>query len=124
MPELVPLNFENFQKSLGPGYIMHYFKFFDLVDRRQDCFVPLDETNPNEERRKRLLSNPGTSLTDFIAKLATEGYHEGGHLAVARCGGPMAYSEASARDPTFWRWHRQISDFIETTLDSKIFPAG
>ena len=124
LPDLVPLNYENFQQSLGPGYKMHYFTFSGLRDRQKDCIAPSNETNPNEERRKRLLSNPGASLAEFMNRIAAEGYHEGGHLAISRCGGPMAYSEASARDPTFWRWHRHVSDFIETTLDTKILPAG
>ena len=132
MPELVPLDFENFKKSLGPGYRMSYFKFENMTkDRGDDCFAPSHLIIRNEERRTSLVSNPGSSLAEFLTKLergtnqnGTEGYHSEGHNAVAECGGPMAFSEAAARDPTFWRWHKHVSDFIETTLDTRIFPAG
>ena len=70
-----------------------------------------------EELRNRLSAHPGGSLIEFVNKLARNGYHEAGHLYIGQCGGPMEFAEASGRDPIFFRWHKQISTFIEKTLD-------
>ena len=51
-------------------------------------------------------------------------YHEDGHLHVGYCQGgnaPMVYSQVSARDPIFWRWHKHISNFIRE-MTNRILP--
>merc|ERR1712142_498929 len=125
LPELVPLNFENFKKPLGLAYKMGYFAFSDLRDRQAHCRIPLNNVTDTEKRAQNLRSNPGSSLREFLNKVNPSGYHEAGHLDIANhCGGPMTFSEVSAMDPEFFRWHRQISDFIETMLDTAVLPSG
>ena len=78
-----------------------------------------------EGRKKKLESNPGSSLVEFMNNVYESGYVEYGYLNIGEfCGGPMPLTEASARDPLFWRWHKHIKDFVRATLDSKVMPKG
>ena len=125
MPELIPLNFTNFMQSLGPGYTLGHFQFQEHQDRRGDCLVKAKAVKITEGRKKKLESNPGSSLVEFMNNVYKSGYDEFGHLNIGYfCGGPMSLAEASARDPLFWRWHKHITDFIVTTLDTKVLPEG
>ena len=78
-----------------------------------------------EGRKKKLESNPGTSLVEFMNKCYESGYADYGYLIIGdSCGGPMPLAEASARDPLFWRWQKHLTDFVRTTLNTKVLPEG
>ena len=118
LPDLVPLDQEHFGKSLGPGYSLGYFRFPPLRDRRDNCVVQPDKVANMGALKDRLTSYQGGSFLGFIDTLSKNGYHEAGHLEIGQCGGPMEFSEASGRDPVFFRWHKQISLVVRETLDN------
>ena len=53
-------------------------------------------------------------------------YHRHGHSVIATdcktkgSEGVMSYSEVSARDPIFYRWHGHIEDIMQTYRDTKL----
>lgn len=57
-------------------------------------------------------------------------YHNFGHMMIARdCNTPdagspqnavMSYSEVSARDPLFFKWHGHLEEFLQTYRDTKL----
>ena len=70
------------------------------------------------------------SFEEFC-KFVETNYHNHGHMTVAKaCSskfippkgyqGPMAFSEVSARDPIFWRWHWHIEDVIQSFRDTQL----
>ena len=124
LPDLVPLDIQNFRLSLGPGYDTGYFAWPGLVDRQDDCIVKEEDLAEQTQRLQELTRNPGVSMEAFRHKL--DGYHSGGHTAVGDCNkrlgiGPMTYSECSARDPTFWRLHKHLEELVVDTVH-KILP--
>ena len=113
-------------RELGPGYDVGYFAWDGLVARPDGCSVDQSEIERLQTVRDELLqgSNSHSSLGEFFNELRNSAYHENGHLAVGQCQGgssPMVYSQVSARDPIFWRWHRHISDFVRAATEN-IYP--
>ena len=124
LPELVPLDMANMAKSLGPGYTIGYFAFANVsffVDRRDNCIVPPFNVSEVGKTFEKFSRDPGSTLPELLDSLHKTEYHQYGHLNLEECGGPSAYSEVAARDPLFYRWHRQVSNLIEDTLE-KISP--
>ena len=125
LPELIPLNDTNLSQSLGPGYIMGHFQYQGHQDRRTDCVLKPKVVEIIGERKRSLESNHGSSVSEFMKNIYESGYHEYGLLNIGdSCGAPMPLSDAAARDPLFWRWHKHIKDFVRATLDSKVMTTG
>ena len=71
------------------------------------------------------------TFEEFCKFLETK-YHNTGHTIVAKvCSptfdptnnngmGPMAFSEVSARDPIFWRWHGHIEETMQAFRDTQL----
>ena len=123
LPELVPLDMANMAKSLGPGYTIGYFAFAvsAFVDRRDNCFIPPFNVSKNEALLESFSRQPGSTHRELHNALGLDNYHNSGHIEIVNCGGPSLYSEVAGRDPIFYRWHRQVSNLIEDTLE-KITP--
>ena len=75
--------------------------------------------------------NREQTFEEFCKFLETN-YHKKGHEGIAKaCSstfnpinkngkGPMAFTETSARDPIFWRWHSHIEEIIQTFRDTQL----
>ena len=120
LPDLISLDMDEITKSLGQGYDIGYFNFNMFHDRRDNCVIPKQHVMfmQNQLDEIKGVSNRAIPTLEFMDTFNNIGYHEAGHDIIANaCGGPMLYSEASARDPIFWRWHKQISDVLRNSLN-------
>ena len=70
---------------------------------------------------------PYETFCEFLEKK----YHSKGHMVIAKACSPlyktpdrilgiMAYSEVSARDPIFYRWHRHVEDLVQEYRDTQL----
>ena len=124
LPELIPLGPHNMGRSLGPGYDIGYFAWEGLTARPDGCMVEPGKVEELRETGQTMRSAQISTFEEFMSVLKDSGYHEDGHLNVGYCqggNGPMAYSQVSARDPIFWRWHKHVSDFVRQ-ISNRILP--
>ena len=132
---VVPLNPQEFRRPLGPGYKAGWYAWEGLAGRMDNCEVAAGIVN----RSYSFLEDPEQSFAEVQAQLSTsrtfeefggfleEEYHSAGHNTIGfACspnpqgvGGVMVYSEASARDPIFYRWHAHIEDIVQQFKDTK-----
>ena len=132
---MVPLDPSELQKSLGPGYRKGWYGWGSLGERKGDCVVGnrnrtyILAVSAMYERVKAELVRKQT-LEEFYTFLEKK-YHNMGHMVIARgCSpkfeppsrfmGAMAFSEVSARDPIFWRWHGHIEDTAQAFRDRQL----
>ena len=85
--------------------------------------VKAEEVALQAKKYSEMSSATVGTFEEFLHVLSNSGYHEDGHLAVGHCKGvgPMVFSQLSARDPIFWRWHKHISGFVMEMVN-KILP--
>ena len=123
---LVPL--VDFRRSLGPGYKAGWYAKKGLGGRIENCNVMdynASYVNKIERKYAEVQKEMKKSKTiEDVGRLLERGYHARGHNyismacssiydPVAKKGwGVMAYSEVSARDPIFYRWHTHIEDVM------------
>ena len=133
---VVPLNPSELKKSLGPGYRKGWYAWKTLGDRKEDCDVKSSNSSMVE-----IMSNVYDKIKAEIARKQTyeefskfveTRYHNKGHIVIAKaCSstydpltskgqGPMAFSEVSARDPIFWRWHGHVEDILQEYRDKQL----
>ena len=139
-PPVVPLDPSEFRKPLGPGYQAGWYAWENLGGRIDNCEVAQSKFNKSnvdmlEQRFEEVqaqLSRSGT-IEEF-GKFLDEEYHTKGHNTVGDACSPtyapvnstwstgrggMVYSEVSARDPIFYRWHAHIEDIIQQFKDTQ-----
>ena len=124
LPELIPLTPENMGKSLGPGYGRGYFAWDALTGRPDGCIVEKQKVANLSIKYNEMQNKKISTFEELVHVLTESEYHEDGHLHVGYCQGgnaPMVYSQVSARDPIFWRWHKHISNFIRE-MTNRILP--
>ena len=133
MKPIVPLDPTEFQKPLGPGYTPGWYAWEGLGGRKDDCEIQKFNTSYIEIIEKKYANiqrNMGnTSNFEKFGKKFERRYHTSGHNYVAEaCStiynvsadtgvGLMSYSEVSARDPIFYRWHAHIEDIVQQFRD-------
>lgn len=133
LEQVRPLSAEGFSQSLGPGYSPGWYKWDDLGDRKDNCNVKAEFPKYAEEMKNKfeeILALRSTELEEWGAKMEKE-YHSKGHNIIAeacstkwdasnpdRFAGGMSFSEVSARDPVFFRWHSHIENMVKNHKNS------
>ena len=132
---VVPLDPTEFAKSLGPEYKTGWYAVPEVGGRMANCMV----ANHNATfivKMKRVYkavknqTKEKNGYEEFLSFLE-EKYHWQGHMFIAQACSPifeptwygmgvMAYSEVSARDPIFYRWHTHIEDLIQEFRDTQL----
>ena len=127
----MPLSPEEFEKPLGPGYGLSGIWYAGgLISGRVDnCVISTDPQVNNSvprmkdterEVRERMMQKP---TYESFGTTVQSSFHSMGHLAIGgQCGinnnvTNMQYSEFSARDPIFWRWHKYLEDIMREHRD-------
>ena len=111
-------------ENLGPGYSLGYFAWEGMTARPDGCVVEKEKVANLSRIIRNIRNHKITTFEELMYRIKHSEYHEKGHLAVGYCQGgdsPMVYSQVSARDPIFWRWHKHISDLIRE-MTNKILP--
>ena len=115
-----------FQRSLGPGYGLNgmWFGWQGLTGRVDDCIVAEGTESIDDQVRAQITESSGY---EAFGKFVQDYYHSVGHNNIGeQCAlesntiGPMEYSETSARDPIFWRWHKYLEDIFREFRDSRL----
>ena len=117
LPALVPLGPINIGLGLGPGFKLGYWAFPGLYPRPDDCKADSKRVKNLIRLGRRLKSQSYKTYEEFLSRLRKKKFHARGHVIIGDCGNkstknPMTYSQVSARDPLFWRWHKYISNFV------------
>merc|ERR1712142_427 len=123
------LNPQKMRLPLGPGYKSGWYSWEGLGGRIDNCevgvrnntFLPL-----LDQKYTELMGYLQRSITlEQFEKLIADKYHNRGHNMIGLgCSdtdndGLMSYSEASARDPIFYRWHSHIEDIVQQFKDKE-----
>ena len=136
MQQVVPLDPSELEKSLGPGYRKGWYGWKKLGERRHECDIgSINSTYTRSirftyQRVKREIRKrqPYETFCKFLEKK----YHSKGHMVIAKACSPtfeprtneglgiMAFSEVSARDPIFYRWHRHIEDVVQEYRNTQL----
>jgi len=132
---LVPLNPPQIRKPLGPGYQAGWFAWDNLGNRIDNCEIPIINGT-----FVALIDQKFAEIHAYMKKSKTfeefgmnldKRYHTKGHTFIAvACSaiydpetdtgdGVMSFSEVSARDPIFYRWHAHIEDIAQQFRDTK-----
>ena len=135
MKPVVPLNPPQFRRPLGPGYRAGWYAWEGLGGRTDNCevaafnesFVAVIDQKFAEVQAQVSKSLQFEEFANFLEKR----YHSRGHNIIAMaCSsiydpvedtgvGVMSFSEASARDPIFYRWHLHIDNIVQQFKDKK-----
>jgi len=135
MKHVVPLNPPQFRLPLGPGYRAGWYAWEGLGGRIDNCevaafnesFVAVIDQKFAEVQAQMSKSLKLEEFASFLEKR----YHSRGHNMIAMaCSaiydpvedtgvGVMSFSEASARDPIFYRWHSHIEDIVQQFKDTQ-----
>ena len=139
-PPVVPLDPSEFRKPLGPGYQAGWYAWENLGGRIDNCEVAQSKFNKSsvdmlEQRFEEVQAQMSRSGTiEEFGKFLDEQYHTKGHNTVGDACSPtydpvnsthstgrggMVFSEVSARDPIFYRWHAHIEDIIQQFKDKE-----
>ena len=148
LPEVKPLNIEDWSKPLGPGvkagaetihktlkdfmYFLGWYRWLDLGGRVDDCDV--SQRNPAALQALqssldmfRSIADAETDENNVAKAMSSTGYHARGHVTISDecsdctpCKGLMTASEASGRDPIFYRWHTHVEDLLQNFRDTKL----
>ena len=134
LPALQSLEPEKFKRSFGPGYDAGWWAWNQLGGRKDRCNV---QTACNI--RKKLCERNNLSpkhLQDYhddllkklenaetfekFGRAVDKVYHGHGHVLIGffcstiyRKKGIMLFSEVSARDPIFYRWHQHLEELVQ-----------
>ena len=124
---MIPLDFDLMMKSLGPGYKNGWYTFDQLGNRIDNCVIQ-ERTFNKTSLAKVMAENEEVKINvksykdyeEFAHFLETT-YHRSGHELIADAcsdmgpdkNGGMKYSEVSARDPLFWRYHLYLEQLIQ-----------
>ena len=116
--------------SLGPAYHRGWFSAFHWNVRKADCFIKSSSLATLSDIHKRIRHELKRKQPyENFGQLLEEEYHGEGHASIAKdCStspgqyGPMWFSEASARDPVFYRWHGHIDDLAQEFRDRHLTP--
>ena len=143
LPEIVPLSIGEWEKSLGPGIKVGWYAWKDLGGRIDNCNIKeinntaLEDFTENFYNKMMNILAKETdenAIADAIVDRATgKSYHSRGHALISglchdnkdcgkgrRCMGLMEASEASARDPVFFRWHGHLEDILQKFRNEKL----
>ena len=137
--EIVPLDLQEIQKPLGPGYTVGSYAWEGLKgsDRISNCeltainktFISSFKKKYNALEKQIKSGNKSLPLEKFGKKLFY--YHPKGHNIISKACSPiynpktskgtgvMAFAETSARDPIFYRWHLHLEDIIRKFKNTK-----
>ena len=110
--------------SLGPGFSLGDWAWDGLTARPDDCKANSRDVKKLIQIGKKLKKSRIATFAELLYKIYKSKYHDEGHMAMAHCQGgnnSMGYSQVSARDPLFARWHKYMSNFIRE-LANKILP--
>ena len=133
---VVPLDPSELKKPLGPGYKRGWYAWKSLGDRKGDCdvesfnssMIEVMSSVHDEIKSEIVRKQP---YEEFCKFLETH-YHNKGHIVIAKsCSstynpsttkgqGPLSFSEVSARDPIFWRWHGHLEDLVQEFRDKQL----
>ena len=128
LKQIVPLNPEEMLKGLSTGYGLNgmWFERSGIVAREDNCQMMKDNRTFADRifNRDKLIWKLIRSTKDYESfGRSLQKYHGMIHNDIAEfCSskngsGPMAYSEMSARDPIFWRWHKYLEDIMRLHRD-------
>ena len=128
--DIVPLDPTEFAKGLGPGYRRGWYAWKNLGERVDNCEIKkinkshLDDIQENYWKINEMLNL--TSYELFCNYLESD-YHTKGHNTISELCSPgskighMAFSEVSARDPIFYRWHTHLEE-INKKFKARVYP--
>ena len=142
IPEIVPLDRDGLHQPLGPGYEAGWWAWDDLGGRMDNCDPSklcksrgcfkhkLTQKVIKQSYARVQLSMESASTIEEFGKVLNN-YHNIGHVKIAYVcrtrgsrQGVMAYSQVSARDPIFYRWHQHIEDLVQKFKESKSHKYG
>ena len=117
---VVPLTLADLQRPLGPGYTVGFYGWEDLAGRIDNCRLENWRIRQLEQHydiiQRRIVL--GLSLEQIGNRLDV--FHGVGHNAIGQdCStsppdeGVMMFSEVSARDPIFYRWHTYLENIVQ-----------
>ena len=133
---VTPLDPKEFRKSLGPGYEPGWYAWKGLRGRIDNCFVQNYNASVNDhidKLYKRIQDEIYVKGTyEEYVKFIESYYHNFAHSLIGKActyfnknetkeaDGIMAFSEASARDPIFYRWHSHLDDVVQQYRDLRL----
>ena len=137
IPDIVALDIDLLHKSLGPGYEAGWWSWDGLGGRKDDCdFTKVckkrgcfkhkyGESHTRKHYENVLSSMETSNSIEEFGTVVNQVYHGHGHIKIGffcRKGGNgvMSFSEVSARDPIFYRWHQHIEDLIQQFKDKRL----
>ena len=143
LPEIVPLSLDEWEKSLGPGITVGWYAWKDLGGRIDNCNIKevnstaFDDFKNNFYDKMMIVlekAKDEEAVADAIVdRTSGKSYHSRGHALISslchdnkdcgkghRCMGLMEASEASARDPVFFRWHGHLEYILQKFRDTKL----
>ena len=122
---------DEYGKPLGPGYGIDgmWFKYWDIQGRINNCDIskiwPNDIKNiVGRHKNVTIVLKEAATFNEF-ATFVQRTYHGTGHNKIGEVcsrgfddsdrnanNNPMSYSDVSARDPIFYRWHQHLEDLM------------
>ena len=108
------------------SFFAGWYSWDGLGGRVDNCII-----NPNTNNKTDTLYGLmeralyGEDNYEIFCQYVERHYHSHGHSVIAKecksggIEGVMSYSEASARDPIFYRWHRHLEQFMQRWRDIK-----
>ena len=134
MEPVIPLETKNFRKPLGLGYRVGWYAWEELGGRVENCNI----SSYDESWIERLENIHAVIQNDMSQPLSFEEfsgpinhfYHGDGHVLIGEAcstgeeDGPMSYSEVSARDPIFYRWHTHQENLMQEFRDKQLPRSG
>ena len=112
---MVPLNFKILQTGLGPGYQVGFYGWSGLEGRIKNCKIT--DLENLQHKYSTFMSPMNEPFEEFSE--AFDEFHGEGHVSIATACSPlngeggMWYTEVSARDPIFYRWHQYLENIIQ-----------
>ena len=113
---MVPLNSSILQTGLGEGYPVGWYGWEKLEGRNNDCKLSSSAMKELKVLFGHVKKNMNEPFETFAKVLGA--FHNRGHWFIgAECSplneGGMHFSQVSARDPIFWRWHLYIENMVQ-----------
>ena len=133
MEPVIPLEPKDFRKPLGFGYRVGWYAWDEIGGRVENC-----NTSSFDESGIELLENSlagiqhtmSLSLSFEVFSGPIDRYHGRGHTLVGRAcstsegNGVMSFSQVSARDPIFYRWHTHQENLMQEFRDKQLPMSG
>ena len=112
---MVPLNFKILQTDLGPGYRVGFYGWSGLEGRMKNCKIT--DLENLKQNYATVMSLMNETFEEWA--VAFDEFHGEGHVSIGTACSPlngeggMWYTEVSARDPIFYRWHQYLENIVQ-----------